>query len=46
MDFKYVCDPYSCVAYIVAYVTKDVKKMSQMLKNEATEMRNSDVKTR
>lgn len=30
----------------MAYVTKDEKEMSQMLKNAATEMRNSDVKTR
>lgn len=46
MDLQYVCDPYSCVAYIVAYVTKDKKEMSQMLKNAASEMRNFDVKTR
>lgn len=30
----------------MAYVTKDEKEMSQMLKNAASEMKNSDVKTR
>lgn len=46
MDLQDICNQYSCVVYIVAYVTKDEKEMSPMLKNRATEMRNSDVKTR
>lgn len=46
MDLQDICDQYSCVVYIVAYVTKDEKEMSPMLKNGATEMRNPDVKTR
>lgn len=46
MDLQDICDKYSCVVYIVAYVTKDEKEISPMLKNGATGMRNPDVKTR
>lgn len=46
MDLQDLCDQYSCVAYIVAYVTKDKKVISTTLKNGANEMRNPDVKTR
>ncbi|VDI08683.1 Hypothetical predicted protein [Mytilus galloprovincialis] len=46
MDLQFVCDAYACISYIVAYVTKDEKEMSQMLKLAASEMRNADVKTR
>ncbi|CAG2210050.1 unnamed protein product [Mytilus edulis] len=46
MDLQFVCDAYACISYIVAYVTKDEKEMSKMLKLAASEMRNADVKTR
>ena len=46
MDIQYVCDPYACISYIAAYVTKDEREISQMLKNVAKELQNVDVKTK
>ena len=46
MDLQFVCDPYACISYISAYVTKDERELSQMLKDAAKEMKNADVKSR
>ena len=46
IDLQFVCNPYACIAYIAAYVTKDERELSQMLKNAAKEMQNAGVKAR
>jgi hypothetical protein len=46
MDIQFVCDPYACISYIAAYVTKDERELSQMLKEAAKELRDADAKAR
>lgn len=32
MDIQYAYDPYACIAYMVAYITKNEREMGQLLK--------------
>ena len=37
MDIKYVMDPYSCVMYIVSYISKSEREMGDLLRNAQRE---------
>ena len=37
MDIQYVMDPYSCVMYIVSYISKSEREMGDLLKNAQRE---------
>ncbi|XP_053383841.1 uncharacterized protein LOC123535686 [Mercenaria mercenaria] len=42
LDVQYCLDPYACIAYMVAYITKDEREMSKVFQNVAKEMCNHD----
>lgn len=45
MDLQYVLDPYSCVSYIVSYISKGQRGLSKMLHDACAEaQKNSDIK--
>ena len=37
MDIQYVMDPYSCVMYIVSYISKSEREMGDLLRNAQSE---------
>ena len=39
MDIQYILDPYSCIMYIVSYISKAEREMGQLLKNAQQEAR-------
>lgn len=42
LDVQYCLDPYACIAYMVAYITKNERDMSKVLKWVAKDMYNHD----
>ena len=42
MDLQYILDPYSCVSYIVSYISKGQRGLSNLLKQACTEARETD----
>ena len=37
MDIQYVMDPYSCVMYIVSYISKSEREMGDLIRNAQRE---------
>ena len=44
IDVQYCLDPYACIAYMVAYITKDEREMSHVLQAVSSEEPNEDWK--
>jgi hypothetical protein len=42
MDIQYVLDPYSCVSYIVSYIAKGQRGLSNLLQDACQEARETD----
>ena len=42
MDIQYVLDVYACAVYIVNYISKGQKGMSELLREACTEARNGN----
>ena len=42
MDLQYVLDPYTCAAYIVSYISKGERGMSNLLKEACDQAQNGD----
>ena len=42
MDIQYVLDPYSCVSYIVSYISKGQRGLSNLLRDACNEARETD----
>jgi hypothetical protein len=40
LDIQYCLDPYACIAYMLAYITKDEREMSTVLQNVSKESAN------
>ncbi|CAG2198023.1 unnamed protein product [Mytilus edulis] len=45
LDVQYCLDPYACIAYMVAYITKDEREMSQILQAVSNEANTLDFKS-
>ncbi|CAC5358709.1 unnamed protein product [Mytilus coruscus] len=45
LDVQYCLDPYACIAYMVAYITKDEREMSQILQTVSNEVNTLDFKS-
>jgi hypothetical protein len=46
MDIQYILDPYACAAYIVSYLSKGQRGMSNLLKHACEEARNGETDIR
>lgn len=42
MDLQYILDPYACAAYIVSYISKGQRGMSNLLRRACEEAKESD----
>jgi hypothetical protein len=45
MDVQPILDPYACIMYVVSYITKDERDMSELLKAAKKENSNNDIRT-
>ncbi|XP_055056177.2 uncharacterized protein [Misgurnus anguillicaudatus] len=43
MDIQYILDPYSCIMYMLSYISKPEHEMNEMLKNVIKAVRETDV---
>jgi hypothetical protein len=43
MDLQYVTDVYACIKYIVSYVTKDERQLSDLLRNASKQAHNTNL---
>ena len=44
MDLQYVTDVYACIKYIVSYVTKDERQLSDLLRNASKQANHSTIR--
>ena len=44
-DLQYILDPYACVMYITAYMTKSERSMGELLKQVSKECGSEDIRT-
>lgn len=43
MDIQYITDPFSCVMYIVSYITKSERELGQLIKHAQKEAREENL---
>ena len=46
MDLQFILDPYACVAYMINYINKSNRGMSQLLKDAILEINDGNVSLR
>ena len=46
MDIQFIRDPYACVAYMINYINKSNRGMSEILRDAVTEINDGNISLR